>query len=387
MKNKLKLHPQSLKSIKAGHPWITKDSFSEKFPQQLEWLEFFDERTKGPLGVFFHDPQHPSVKARFWDEKMGDFKQQLEQKLRLSIEKRKKLTFNRENIFYVFGEGDALAGLYVIQLNDHLLVQFQSFFWEKHLSTLLKKLRIFFPKHKFWYQKRLPGVQKVPPQKHNERTPEVFQVLEQGIKYEIRMNLNHDIGLYTDMSFIREKVKQQLKKQENFLNLFSYTGAFSLQALAEGLHVTSVDSSSKYMSWLEQNLEINQLGQNHRSLVKESKKALLSFKENNELFDWILCDPPSSFTQQKKRISSKQFYQESIELMYSLVKPNGHLVVFMNTHNFTRGKFKNFFKELLGNKIKPQDITDLKMGDDCPIYSSFPEGDHIKGLLIKKSHE
>ncbi len=368
----LELHPITLRLFKQGHPWILKDEYTVRFPKGKDLLQIKEKNTGEELGWFLHDPQHPRIKARFLTKEMKNFESYLKVSLKKAIEKRKQ-DYERENLYLSFGEVDGLPGLLIQKLKNHLLIQYQAFVWEKYLPLIKRELK----NDNIWIQKRIPGEQKQAPEGPQD-SEAVFKLSEYGVDYKIVLNQYHDIGIYTDMAGIRKKLDPHFKKARKVLNLFSYTGAFSLQALKHGAEATSVDLSGKYMSWLEENIEMNGWDDRHTSIVKSCAKAL---KENKNIYDFIICDPPSFSSDGKKRESAQDFYKKNWNEMWRLLEPGGKLIVFLNTHKVTRKKFKTLIQSLIkGGKV----ISELYLSEDCSSLKGFPESDYLKGFIIQK---
>ena len=104
----VKIHPASVKHLKNGHPWVTKDKFSLNFPKEQKFLSALDAKGK----VFCHllnDPEHKNVKARLWDfsdiSVLGErkFKETLNDRLYKSVKSRKTMQILRErrNLYLV----------------------------------------------------------------------------------------------------------------------------------------------------------------------------------------------------------------------------------------------------------------------------------------------
>jgi len=125
------IHPTSLKNCRAGHPWITLDEHSAEFNKNSDLLEIV------PLNdIYIHDPTHPKIKARHWGKSEIPFDMDIEFRLSEAILKRSEIN-DRENIFLCFGEVDSLPGMYVLKLGDVILIQYQAYFWSKHLGLLI----------------------------------------------------------------------------------------------------------------------------------------------------------------------------------------------------------------------------------------------------------
>lgn len=394
------IHPVSIKLLRAGHPWITADNFSNRFPRQSEFIIATDDR-KRPMALLMHDPYHKNVKARVWstkfpfDREAQHFTASIQGRLDLAFEKRiqQKELKERENYYLVFGEADQLPGLFILRLKDRVLIQFYTQFWNRYKSIIQTTVQEVFPEIKdedVWFQLRgeTKELQKLPQNGLDQGRKDEFHLSEFGIQYLIRLGSSYDHGLYTDMSSIRHTLAKLIQPGSSVLNLYSYTGAFSLWAMKLGAtSVVSVDLSPKYIEWLQQNLALNpELNHTqHEAMISSVNDALSELQKNERKFDVIICDPPSSSSDGEKRTSAIKAYKELLQRMDPLLNSKGKLVVFLNTHQVSSEKFdramKDYFTEL---KLNYKVSSRLTLGQDCPTLKGFPEGSYLKGLILEK---
>lgn len=394
------IHPVSIKLLRQGHPWITADNFSNRFPRQSEFVIATDDR-KRPMALLMHDPNHKNVKARVWstkfpfDREAQHFTASIQARLDVAFEKRviQKELKERENYYLAFGEADHLPGLFILRLKDRVLIQFYTSFWNRYKSTIQTTIQEVFPEIKdenVWYQLRgeTKELQKLPVNAVDSNQRDEFHLSEFGIQYLIRLGSSYDHGLYTDMSSIRHSLSKLIKPDSSLLNLYSYTGAFSLWAMKLGAsHVVSVDLSPKYIEWLQQNIALNpELNHTqHEAIVSSVDEALCELKKNQKTFDVIVCDPPSSSSDGEKRTSAIKTYRDLLAKMDPLLNPKGKLVVFLNTHQVSQEKFDRILKEYLGElKLNYKMSSRLHLGQDCPTLKGFPEGSYLKGIVLEK---
>lgn len=394
------IHPISMKLIRQGHPWITADSFSNRFPRQSEFVVATDDR-KRPMALLMHDPYHKNVKARVWstkypfDREAQHFTASVQARLDLAFEKRdlqKELT-ERENYYLVFGEADQLPGLFILRLKDRILIQFYTAFWNRYKSIIQTTIQEIYPEIKdenIWIQLRgeTRELQKLPQNILDQNRRDEFHISEFDLQYLIRLGSSYDHGLYTDMSSIRHTLKKLITPEASVLNLFCYTGAFSLWAMKLGAkQVTSVDLSPKYIEWLQQNIALNpELDHTkHDAMTVSVDEALDNLKSQGKKFEVIICDPPSSSSDGDKRVSAIKAYKDMIKKMDSVIAPKGKMVLFLNTHQVTNQKFEksllDYFTEL---KLNYKITMRLSLGQDCPTLKGFPEGSYLKGLVLEK---
>ena len=390
------LHPFSIKALKKGHPWVTKDEYSSKFAKDTHFIIGTDHR-QNDVALLLNDPTHPQIKARLWStkkplpEEYYNFKHELDHRLMQSIKKRNlpKLLSERQNFYLVFGEADFLPALFILLIGEHILVQSYSTFWDKYKNEInksIKKHLTDLPVKTITYQKRNLESQKQP-----NAFDKTFVIKEFGINYQIKLD-HYDIGIYTDMSAIRKSLIPYFKKAKHLLNLFSYTGSFSLMGLEQKIsEVISVDISNTYNEWLLKNISLNkQLDPGHHQLIKTSvDEAVNNFIKTNKSFDLIICDPPSFSNTKTKTQNSFKGYEDLLPNLEKITSAGGYIVLFINTHKINRHKFEKKITDIL-SKFKLQKILSIEknlgLSTDCPIIKPFPEGDYLKGIILKK-HE
>lgn len=401
--NKYDIHPITIKQVNKGHPWILADRFTEKFNPRERFIVALNN--KRPFALFLHDPRHPHVKARLWskqgnfDKQVRSFKTDLATRIHEAILHRRdlKVLEQRQNIYLVFGEADKLPGINIQLLENQLLFQFYGNFWENYqahiiettIASVRKLLKKPVDKEGVWVQMRETGEknQKYPKGLNPNVTQKEFIVEEFGVNYQLQLGNRYDIGIYTDMASIRNDLTKEFEQAKKVLNLYAYTGAFSLYAMKHNPEkVVSVDLSKKYLDQLEYNIKLNsELKNNHESICKPSLKALESF--DDEQFDLIICDPPSSSNDGKRRSNALKDYQQLIPQMMRTLKKNGKMVIFLNTHRTPRNKFEQKIKQILNtpNCKSLQIVKKLRLTSDCPTLKGFPEGDYLKGLVLQKN--
>lgn len=165
-------------------------------------------------------------------------------------------------------------------------------------------------------------------------------VVEGGLKFEVNLSDYIDTGLFLDHRLTRQMVREQ-SAGKRVLNLFCYTGSFTVYAAAGGAAATtSVDLSNTYLDWARRNLEHNGLqGARHQLVRSDVLEFLRSHPRGAGVqYDLAVVDPPtfsnSKSTQQDWEVASR--HGELLSLLAPLMSPGG--VVYFST-NFRRFKF------------------------------------------------
>lgn len=170
-----------------------------------------------------------------------------------------------------------------------------------------------------------------------EESGERLVVQEGGLRFEVNLRDYIDTGLFLDHRLTRAMVREQASGKR-FLNLFCYTGAFTVYAAAGGAAATtSVDLSNTYLDWAKRNLELNgQWGPRHR-LVKSDVLGFLRGHPPGEQYDLAVVDPPT-YSRSKSTPEDWEVAEGHTELLgrvLGLMSPGG--VVYFST-NYRRFK-------------------------------------------------
>ena len=166
---------------------------------------------------------------------------------------------------------------------------------------------------------------------------EDFVVHEDGLGFYVNLDAYLDTGLFLDHRNTRKRVRAEAAGKR-FLNLFSYTGAFSVYAAAGGARETvTVDMSNTYLDWAGRNFGLNGMGfQQHARIREDVFVYLREALERREKFDLIVCDPPS-FSNSKKMegiLDVQRDHAWIIESCLALLNPGGVLYFSNNLRTF-----------------------------------------------------
>ena len=178
-----------------------------------------------------------------------------------------------------------------------------------------------------------------------------FIVEENGLKFIVNLSDYLDTGLFLDHRITRQLVREE-SKNKNVLNLFAYTGSFSVYAAAGGAsEVVTVDLSNTYLKWAERNMQLNSFNEPGKfHYVRADVKQYLQ-KINADHFDIVIMDPPT-FSNSKKMegfLDIQKDHVELINLCLRSMKSGG--ILFFST---------NYRKFILDNeKIRATSIKDI----------------------------
>ena len=186
---------------------------------------------------------------------------------------------------------------------------------------------------------------------------------EHGLKFEVNLSDYLDVGLFLDHRPTRHSV-QQRARGKRVLNLFAYTGAFSVHARAGGAaKTTTVDMSKTYLEWYGRNLALNgyALDGDHVAVHADCLQWLEAGPTAGEQFDIVICDPPTFSN--SKRMKADSFaidrdYPELLRWIARFVAPGGEVFFSTNSRSF------NFDAALVPQGFGAHEISHRSVPED-----------------------
>jgi len=141
-----------------------------------------------------------------------------------------------------------------------------------------------------------------------------FTVVENKLKFIVNLSDYLDTGLFLDHRVTREKVRGEAKDKK-ILNLFSYTGSFSVYAASgEANEVVTVDLSKTYLDWAEKNMQLNGFIDLSRYKFLQADVLQYLYTVSENYFDIIILDPPT-FSNSKRMEDILDIQRDHVKLV------------------------------------------------------------------------
>ena len=291
----------------------------------------------------------------------------------------------------VHGEGDNLPGLIIDYYDGVCVMQAHSvgmFRAKKHISEALQK--VYGESLKAVYDKSSgtapfkAGLELIDGYLYQRDgfSDDEQTVVENGHKFIVNWTEGQKTGFFLDQRENRALVGS-LARGRNVLNLFCYTGGFSIYALANGaLHVDSVDSSKKAMMMVDRNVALNGFDESkHTSLCCDAIDYLKNAPEGK--YDLMIVDPPAFAKHRGSLKNALRAYQRLNAAAISKVAPGG----FVFTYSCSQVVDKEAFALAVfsaaaqcGRSVRILDRLNQPCDHSVNIY--HPEGEYLKGLLL-----
>ena len=186
-----------------------------------------------------------------------------------------------------------------------------------------------------------------------DRLGERFEVNEAGLRFWVNLTDYLDTGLFLDHRLTREMVAGE-SNGKRFLNLFAYTGSFTVHAAAAGaLSTTTVDSTPTYLRWAADNLALNGLTAPHHEMVRADVGQFLSqARADRARFDLVVLDPPTFSNSKGGPTFDVRRHHPVLFEQLTYVMPRGGVLYFSNNAR----KFK--LHEALSKRWEIEELTE-----------------------------
>lgn len=391
--NEIYLKAGKDKAAHRKHPWVFSGAIGtiKGNPVNGEPVRVFNSNNEF-LGIGSYSPQS-QIRVRMWTFKDEVINQEfLFQKIMTSIEKRKQIFQNSKDTAWrlINAESDQLPGLIVDQYNDILVVQVLfsgiEYFRDRIISSLQEatKFRNIYERSDLDVRK-LEGL----PEKTGllaGMVPDLVEIVENGYKFLVDIKNGHKTGFYLDQR-INRKIVGNYCTGKNVLNVFSYTGGFSIYATGNSAtSVTSIDSSREANTLAKQNHDINGYDElSNRWIEGDAFQELRKMRDQGKKFDVIVLDPPKFAPTAAHVNRAARAYKDINLLGFKLLNPKGILVTFSCSGGITDSLFQKIVADAaLDADVHASIIERLTQAPDHPVSLNYPESAYLKGLVCFK---
>ncbi|HHV86950.1 MAG TPA: class I SAM-dependent rRNA methyltransferase [Petrimonas sp.] len=390
--NSIILRPKKDESLKRFHPWVFSGAIA-RIPQGIEEgdiVQVFSANGEF-LGVGHYQIGSISVRIlSFADETIDvDFyirriSSAYKMRMELGLQHAGNNTFR-----LVHGEGDNLPGLIIDIYGKTAVVQAHSVGMDTDKDKIVNALQHVLGKERLeniFYKSEGTLPFKAGIETGNDYLlggQNIDSVaLENGLKFNIDWLRGQKTGFFVDQRENR-RLLEKYAAGKNVLNMFCYTGGFSVYALrGDARLVHSVDSSSKAVSLTDENVKLNFGNEpRHTSFSEDAFKFL---KESaTDTYDIIILDPPAFAKHRGAIANALQGYKRLNLAALEKIKREGILFTFSCSQAISKEQFRlAVFSAAAISGRKVRILHQLTQPADHPINIYHPEGEYLKGLVL-----
>jgi len=385
----LTIKDDRLAAIRRRHPWIFSrgilkhdaipDGTLVKIVSKQNEFQAIGYYQDGSIMVRVLSFSERTIDENFWYNKIHTA-YQLRKELQIP-----STTTNAYRLIH--GEGDGLPGLIIDIYNQIAVIQCHAIGMHLQLPAIqlaLEKIlgdsiTTIYDKSKNTLPDNYASQLKNQPLKGTDTETEI---LENGHRFHVDLITGQKTGFFLDQRDNRQLVGE-MAKGKSVLNLYCYTGGFSVYALAAGAEkVLSIDASKTAMALLEKNIERLDKAERHESLIQDVNQYLKQIPAGE--YDMIIVDPPAFAKSVRKKHNAIQAYKRVNSMALRKLKPGGTLFTFSCSQVIDQQLFYDTITAAAIEADRPcQVIRHLSQGSDHPVNIFHPEGKYLKGLVVK----
>lgn len=386
---KIYLKPQKEQSVLRFHPWVFSGAIQrvEGQPSEGEIVEVYDSKQQflaqghyqvGSIAVRILAFTACKVDVSFWKEAI----------LRAYELRVKTGLVHENNTIYrlIHGEGDGLPGLIVDVYADTAVLQAHSVGMHLVRETLAALLVEQVPQvHKVYYKSEstLPFMAPIDAEDGYLIGPGNTHAVavENNMSFHIDWTRGQKTGFFVDQRENR-LLLEQYARNRSVLNMFSYSGGFSVFALRGGAQqVHSVDSSLRAIELANKNVALNFPNDSrHTSFSEDAFKFL---NQSSHAYDLIVLDPPAFAKHRDALRNALKGYQRLNAKGISKVKQGGIVFTFSCSQIVSKEQFRlAVFSAAAETGRKVRILHQLSQPADHPVNIYHPEGEYLKGLVL-----
>lgn len=375
------------------HPWVFSGAIKMKTGEIANGEVVAVHNIDGDFVAYgvYHNTSRVAIRLIEWHHDITIDENWWRQKVAQAIHHRKHLLNEQNNtVRLIFAEADFLPGLIADKYADYISIQVHSTAVEQVKDIIIdefrKQLDIKGVYEKSDLQSRehegLPNTNGLI---WGSMPPEFVDVIENGIRYQVNIIDGQKSGFYCDQRDNRA-ITARYAENKRVLDCFCYSGGFTLNALKSGAkEVISVDSSALAIETLQRNVALNGFDPaKHKGVKSDVNQYLRTLGEANETFDVIVLDPPKYAPTRSTLEKASRAYKDLNRRGLMLLKPGGILATFSCSGAMDIETFKQVIAwAALDAGKQIQFIYQFNQPEDHPVRASFPEGEYLKGLLVR----
>ena len=376
-------------SVRRFHPWIFSGAIKKMYgnPVEGDLVDVFDNKDTF-LAVGHYQPSSIAVRILSFVQETPDINF-FREKINRAITYRKSIGIigNPEiNVFrLIHGEGDGLPGLIIDYYNGVAVMQMHSIGFyriRKEIASILAELlkdRIFavYDKSEVTIP-HMSGV--VATNEFLYGNSEAVVVTENGYKFKIDWKTGQKTGFFIDQRENR-KLLEKYTEGRVVLNMFGYTGGFSVYAMKNASIVHTVDSSFPAIEMANENIKLNYGDdKRHESFQVDAFDYMNHIKDQ---YDLMILDPPAFAKHNNVLANALQGYKRLNIKAIEQIKPGGIIFTFSCSQVVTKENFrKSVFAAAANTGRSVRILHQMSQPPDHPVNIYHPESEYLKGLVI-----
>jgi 23S rRNA (cytosine1962-C5)-methyltransferase len=307
-------------------------------------------------------------------------------RLNVALALRERL-FDQPCYRLVYAEADQLPGLVIDRYGDVCVVQCTTAGMEAVKDEVLAALdKVVRPTGVLWRAdsavRQLEGLDSY--REVHGSVPEQVEVTEHGVKFAVSLLQGQKTGWFYDQRMNRARLRSYVKGAR-VLDVFSYVGAWGVQAAAAGAgEVMCVDASEAALEQVHANAAANGVSERVATLQGDAFEALAQLRLDQQKFDVVVLDPPAFIKRKKDAKAGEQAYHRLNQLGMQLLAKDGILVSASCSQHLAEAQLQTIL--LQSSRHIDRSLQILERGHqapDHPLHPAIPESAYLKAFFCR----
>jgi len=379
------------KSILRRHPWIFSGAIKSAAAESGDIVKVVAEDGRYLATAAYSAPSQIAARILSFDESTVVDEAFYRSRIKAAIDRRADIAAVSNAYRLIHGESDGLPGIVADKYADVVVLQLSTAGIEPQ-RELIADLLMALTQAKTIFERSDADVRKLEglPERNGLLRGAALEgptvIVENGTQIEVDIAHGHKTGFYLDQRDNRA-LTAALSRDKDVLNCFCYSATMSTAAMKGGAaSVVSIDSSAPALETGKRIATRNGCALDQMEWVEADVFAQLrKLRDQGKFFDLIMLDPPKLAPTAHHVEKASRAYKDINLLGFKLLRPGGMLM----TYSCSGGVSVDLFQKIVAGAAldagaDAQIIKRLSAGSDHPVSIHFPEGEYLKGLLLRR---
>jgi 23S rRNA (cytosine1962-C5)-methyltransferase len=387
---KVILKPDKDVKLRNFYPWVYADELKwvESGIRPGEVVHVEDARGKLVGSAFFNPSSHIPVRMLTLDPQEKIDRGFMEERLKRAAQRREGNIKNTNALRLVHAEADGLPGLVVDRFADTLVMQVRNPGMERLSGEIIRLLKQIFAPVGIYERSDVQAREEEGMERRTGLTygqvPDKIEIYEDDIRYQLDVRAGQKTGFYLDQRDNRRAFRTLVAPGARVLDVYSYSGGFSLNAARAGAHALAVDKDGAALQLLEVNARLNEVAARVGARFGDAQEVLASLKREGRKFTHVVLDPPTLAKHKNDVPRVKQLLIQIIGQAFSVLEVGGLLFVSTCAYHISSEDLIECARRA-GNEIHRlcQVLRLTYQPADHPWMLQVPETLYLKALLLR----
>jgi 23S rRNA (cytosine1962-C5)-methyltransferase len=384
----IRLKKNAHRRVRNGHLWVFSNEISDPPVNALEAGSIHElwDHAGDFIGMCYANPAS-LITARILSRKRIDIDRWFfSTRIETALAWRSRLFPDRDFYRVVFGEADYLPGLIVDRYRGLLVIQTLTAGMDRHRELIVEALVDLMAPTGIFRRNDSPAriLEGLPQEKGLEygSVPSTVEINSNGLRFLVDISEGQKTGFFLDQESNRSLIQQYAGPGTTVLDLFAYTGAWGLHALAGGAErVTAVDSSRGALRIAAQNAELNGMSDRFDAVRDNAVDFLKKCRDN---WDLIVLDPPAFIKSRATVREGRKGYIDINRRALGRLRSGGILITCSCSHHLRAEEFEQLLATASRQSGRELRILDFRgQAPDHPVLLSMPETRYLKVIVAQ----